>query len=130
MQLHVALLVAFSSYHCQQDSARANLPDRRVIVCPVYVQSLPGADRQMKVISGDVTQPDSLTVAMRGCDQLVHLAAVVDLLTPKDEQERHKMVQTAVQGTQMVLGEPSWLSCTVHRIWLPPTACEQQQPHA
>jgi nucleoside-diphosphate-sugar epimerase len=61
----------------------------------------------MKVISGDVTDPESLILAMRGCDQLVHLAAVVDVLQPKDEKERQQMVHTAMQGTKMVLGEYS-----------------------
>jgi nucleoside-diphosphate-sugar epimerase len=59
----------------------------------------------MQIVSGDVMDPDALIVAMRGCDQLVHLAAVVDVLQPKDEKERQQMVQTAVQGTKMVLGE-------------------------
>jgi nucleoside-diphosphate-sugar epimerase len=70
-----------------------------------YLQGLPGAAKQMHIISGDVNDPNSLMVAMRGCDQLVHLAAVVDVLQPKDEKERQQMVQTAVQGTKMVLGE-------------------------
>ncbi|KAF6259935.1 hypothetical protein COO60DRAFT_1700582 [Scenedesmus sp. NREL 46B-D3] len=69
----------------------------------LYLKNLPGAVKQLQVIIGDVTDPNALRVAMRGCDQLVHLAAVVDVLQPKDEKGRQQMVQTAVQGTQMVL---------------------------
>jgi nucleoside-diphosphate-sugar epimerase len=59
----------------------------------------------LHIITGDVTNCASLLEAMQGCDQLVHLAAVVDLLTPKTEQQRQHMVETAVQGTRKVLGE-------------------------
>lgn len=55
--------------------------------------------------TGDVTDPAALAKAIKGCEQLVHLAAVVDLLTPKTEPEKQKKLDTALQGTRTVLGK-------------------------
>lgn len=57
-----------------------------------------------------MTDPDALAKAIKGCDQLVHLAAVVDLLTPKNEQDKQRMLATALEGTRIVLGEQNSLS--------------------
>lgn len=69
------------------------------------VQALPGAAQRLTVISGDVTDAAGLQCAMKHCQQLVHLAAVVDVLPPRDEQHKQQMIDTALQGTRMVLGE-------------------------
>lgn len=66
---------------------------------------LPGADQHLTVISGDVTNAASLQSAMVNCEQLVHLAAVVDVKPPKDEQHKQQMIDTALEGTRMVLGK-------------------------
>jgi nucleoside-diphosphate-sugar epimerase len=51
-----------------------------------------------------VTDAASLRAAMTGCQQLVHLAAVVDIREPPDAASRQRMVDTALNGTRMVLG--------------------------
>jgi hypothetical protein len=66
---------------------------------------LPGADQHLTIISGDVTNAASLQAAMVNCEQLVHLAAVVDIKPPTDEQHKQQMISTALNGTRMVLGE-------------------------
>lgn len=68
-------------------------------------QALPGADRHLTVVSGDVSDTAALQAAMAQCEQLVHLAAVVDIAPPRDEQHKQQMIQTALDGTSMVLGE-------------------------
>jgi nucleoside-diphosphate-sugar epimerase len=68
-------------------------------------QVLPGADQHLTVISGDVSDAAALQAAMAQCEQLVHLAAVVDIAPPRDEQHRQAMIQTALDGTRMVLGK-------------------------
>lgn len=69
------------------------------------LQVLPGAEQHLTVVSGDVTDAASLQSAMMQCEQLVHLAAVVDVLPPKDEQHKQDMINTALEGTRLVLGE-------------------------
>lgn len=68
-----------------------------------YLKVLPGADRHLTVVSGDVTDAAALQAAMAQCQQLVHLAGVVDVLPPRHEQQRQQMVSTALEGTRMVL---------------------------
>jgi hypothetical protein len=52
-----------------------------------------------------MTDAAALQAAMAQCQQLVHLAGVVDVLPPRDEQQRQQMVSTALEGTRMVLRE-------------------------
>jgi nucleoside-diphosphate-sugar epimerase len=66
---------------------------------------LPGAEQQLTVVTGDVTDPAALQAAMSECEQLVHLAAVVDVAPPRDEAHKQQMIDTALDGTRMVLGE-------------------------
>jgi nucleoside-diphosphate-sugar epimerase len=72
--------------------------------CP-SLQVLPGAAQHLTIISGDVSDAAALQAAMAQCEQLVHLAAVVDIAPPRDEQHRQEMIQTALDGTRMVLGK-------------------------
>lgn len=81
------------------------------------MQTLPGAQQHLTVVSGDVTDAAALRSAMAQCEQLVHLAAVVDVLPPRDEQHRQEMIDTALEGTRLVLGE--CLSC----VRAPPASC-------
>jgi nucleoside-diphosphate-sugar epimerase len=66
---------------------------------------LPGADQHLTVINGDVTNAASLQAAMVGCEQLVHLAAVVDIKPPTDDQHKQQMISTALEGTRIVLSK-------------------------
>lgn len=92
------------------------LPTNRSITCVLTLpQVLPGAEQHLTVVSGDVTDAAALQAAMAQCQQLVHLAGVVDVLPPRDEQQRQQMVSTALEGTRLVLGEstnPSQLTLT------------------
>ncbi len=74
----------------------------------MHIQALPGANEHLTVIMGDVSDAAVLTAAMSHCEQLVHLAAVVDVRPPKEEKHRHAMIQTALDGTRIVLSE--WLA--------------------
>ena len=50
-------------------------------------------------VTGDVTDPDSVRAAMKGCDRLYHLAAIYALWLPN----RRKMYDVNVTGSQNVL---------------------------
>lgn len=69
----------------------------------VYLKHLPGAPKHLNVVFGDVTDPAALRAAMSSCEQLVHLAAVVDVRPPESEAQKQAMIDTALQGTQLVL---------------------------
>lgn len=75
---------------------------------PRGVQGLPGAEAHLTVVSGDVTDAAGLQAAMSCCEQLVHLAAVVDVSPPRDEAHKQQMVDTALHGTRTVLGAWGW----------------------
>ena len=74
-------------------------------VVTLLPQNLPGASQRLTIHYGDVTEATALAKSIKGCEQLVHLAAVVDLLTPKTEPEKERMLATALQGTRIVLGK-------------------------
>ncbi|MCU1594132.1 MAG: NAD-dependent epimerase/dehydratase [Frankiales bacterium] len=60
--------------------------------------SLPGCE----VVHGDLSDEEALRVAMRGCDAVVHCAAVYEVGVPASGRER--LVDANVRGTERVLG--------------------------
>lgn len=85
--------------------SQKNYQELDYLLVSTLPQVLPGAEQHLTVVSGDVTDAVALQAAMAQCQQLVHLAGVVDVLPPRDEQQRQQMVSTALEGTRLVLGE-------------------------
>ncbi|HZM84707.1 MAG TPA: SDR family NAD(P)-dependent oxidoreductase [Candidatus Limnocylindrales bacterium] len=60
-----------------------------------------GVTQPIDHMTGDVTDPDSVRRALRGCEAIVHAAAVYDL----DARARPAIARTNVTGTETVLRE-------------------------
>lgn len=68
-----------------------------------HLRALPHKDGQLLLFQGDVTQPGSCDAAVQaGATCLLHLAAVVRLVTDRKEQDL--MMKVAMEGTRNVLG--------------------------
>jgi UDP-glucose 4-epimerase len=61
----------------------------------------PYADGEIESIQGDLLDPDALNAAMRGCDAVVHLAAIADVNAVAADPARADLVN--VQGTRATL---------------------------
>jgi len=58
------------------------------------------------VVIGDVTDPDTVLQALKGCDGVVHTAAMVST----DRKDAPQVFTTNVEGTQWVIGQAAELS--------------------
>lgn len=65
-----------------------------------YLKQLAGADENLELVPGDLTQPGSFDTAIAGCDFVIHAASPYLLETKNPQQE---MVDPAVNGTLDVL---------------------------
>jgi len=90
-----------------------------LLSCCGILQCLPGVGEHLTVVSGDITDAAALHKAMQQCQQLVHLAAIVDVRPPRDEAHKQQMIETALEGTRMVLG----------KCWVPGRSTLMPQAH-
>jgi nucleoside-diphosphate-sugar epimerase len=63
---------------------------------------------QLELVEADLLNPESLDLAIAGCDYVVHTASPFPLVTPRDEQE---LIKPAVEGTLSVLR-----ACHTHKV--------------
>ena len=66
---------------------------------PAYIRQVPWLPKGVRVVTGDILQPESLGEAGRGCDRLYHLAALVTF----DPRRRAELLRVNGEGTANVL---------------------------
>jgi UDP-glucose 4-epimerase len=68
-------------------------------------ENLAGMNGALEVMDGDVREPGAVAAAMRGCDRVLHLAAIVSVARSFDDPEAAEAVN--VSGTANVLAAAS-----------------------
>ena len=66
---------------------------------------------ELEIFSANLTDPESLREAVKGCDYVIHVASPLPAESPKDENE---VIQPAVQGTVGIL--EAWVGSTVKKV--------------
>eukprot|EP00877_Chromochloris_zofingiensis_P007635 jgi/Chrzof1/3124/Cz12g12250.t1 len=67
------------------------------------LKSFAGAADWLHLMSGDILDGNSIKVAMAGCQAVVHLVAVVDLVPPQDPVQFQRFLDLPLKGTAHVL---------------------------
>eukprot|EP01089_Gocevia_fonbrunei_P011115 TRINITY_DN2420_c0_g3_i1.p1 TRINITY_DN2420_c0_g3~~TRINITY_DN2420_c0_g3_i1.p1 ORF type:complete len:560 (-),score=96.80 TRINITY_DN2420_c0_g3_i1:254-1933(-) len=125
---HIIHQLLEKGYHVNATVRDVNKTERLTAL-----QALPNADTHLTFFSANLLEPKSFDKAIEGCSIVIHIAAVVNLGTPKDPQT--EIVDPSVNGTLNVLRSCQKYRKTVNQVILFSSiaaanrGCDGKQPY-